>query len=77
MDEVESLIFRTDRIGDFIISFPFIQSFKDNFPKSSISLVSSEYNSQFIKKFQFISNTIPFMIATLFPSLSVVSTLRI
>jgi len=59
MDEIESLIFRTDRIGDFIISFPFIQSFKDNFPKTSISIVSSQYNSQFIKKFQFISNTIP------------------
>lgn len=59
MDEIESLIFRTDRIGDFIISFPFIKSFKDHSPKSSISIVSSEYNSNFINKFQLISKTIP------------------
>ena len=28
MDEIETLIFRTDRIGDFIISCPFIKSYK-------------------------------------------------
>ena len=59
MDEIETLIFRTDRIGDFIISFPFIKSYKDKFSRSSITLVSSEYNSNFINKFQFISKTIP------------------
>jgi len=59
MDELETLIFRTDRIGDFIISFPFIKSYKDNFSKTTITLVSSEYNSHFVKKFKFISKTIP------------------
>ena len=30
MDEINTLIFRTDRLGDFIISCPFIISYKKN-----------------------------------------------
>ena len=33
MDELKTLIFRTDRIGDFIISCPFILSYKKNLIK--------------------------------------------
>ena len=44
MDEVKTLIFRTDRLGDFIISCPFIISYKTNFQDTNITLVSSEYN---------------------------------
>ena len=59
MDEVKTLIFRTDRLGDFIISCPFIISYKNKFPKNSISVVSSEYNSNYIKNFDFITEVIP------------------
>ena len=59
MDELKTLIFRTDRLGDFIISCPFIISYKTNFPGSNITLVSSEYNSNYIKNFNFINEIKP------------------
>ena len=59
MDELRSLIFRTDRLGDFIISCPFIISYKKKFPETNISIVSSEYNSNYIKNFSFIDDVIP------------------
>ena len=59
MDEVKTLIFRTDRLGDFIISCPFIKSYKKNFPDTNITLVSSEYNSNYIKNFNFINEIKP------------------
>ena len=49
MDELKTLIFRTDRIGDFIISCPFILSYVENNPKNKILVVSSEYNYSYIK----------------------------
>ena len=70
MDELETLIFRTDRIGDFIISCPLIKSYKKKFPKNPITLISSEYNYIHINKFEFISKTIPLKGKTkLFPKL--------
>lgn len=62
MDELDTLIFRTDRIGDFIISCPFIKSYNKNFSRNQITLVSSEYNNNFINQFEFISKTIPLKI---------------
>jgi len=59
MDELKTLIFRTDKLGDFIISCPFIVSYKNRFPDSIISIVSSEYNSNYIKNFDFINEVIP------------------
>ena len=59
MDEVKTLIFRTDRLGDFIISCPFIISYKKKYPDSPITIVSSEYNSNYITNFQFVNETIP------------------
>jgi ADP-heptose:LPS heptosyltransferase len=38
MDEIETLIFRTDRIGDFIISCPFIKSYKKKTIKHLLQL---------------------------------------
>ena len=66
MDELDTLIFRTDRIGDFIISCPFIKSYKNNFSRNLITLISSEYNASFIDKFEFISKTIPLKIKSRF-----------
>ena len=39
MDEIETLIFRTDRIGDFIISCPFIKSYKKKKNQTSITII--------------------------------------
>ena len=59
MDGLKTLIFRTDRIGDFIISCPFILSYKKKNPKNKILVVSSEYNFNYIKNFDFIDKIIP------------------
>ncbi|MDC0940365.1 glycosyltransferase family 9 protein [Candidatus Pelagibacter sp.] len=59
MDEIETLVFRTDRIGDFIISCPFIKSYKSKFNQTSITIISSEYNFNYVNKFDFIDKTIP------------------
>ena len=59
MDELKTLIFRTDRLGDFIISCPFIVSYKKYFPDNNITIVSSEYNANYIKNFNFIDEIKP------------------
>ena len=59
MDELNTLIFRTDRIGDFIISCPFILSYKKKFKNNEITTISSEYNFDYIKNFNFIEKVIP------------------
>ena len=44
------LIFRTDRIGDFLITSTLIKAIKRNDKNSKISVVSSNKNNEFIKK---------------------------
>ena len=44
------LIFRTDRIGDFLISCPTILAIKNYFDESSIDLVASEKNNLYAKE---------------------------
>ena len=48
------LIFRSDRIGDFLITLPLIQSIKRNDENSSIEVVCSSKNAEFIKKLNII-----------------------
>ncbi len=43
------LIFRTDRIGDFLITLPVIKSIKRNNPNSKIFIVTSLKNKDFVK----------------------------
>ncbi len=50
------LIFRTDRVGDFLLSLILINSIKRNDPNSQISLVASEKNYEYIKSFTNIDN---------------------
>ncbi len=45
------LFFRTDRIGDFLITSSLIKAIKRNDEKSKIYLVASSNNEQFIKRF--------------------------
>ena len=71
MDEIKTIIFRTDRIGDFIISYPFISAYKNKFPHNQITIVSSDYNFQHINKFEIISKTIPLKSVTPCPMIIV------
>ena len=66
MDELKTIIFRTDRIGDFIISYPFISAYKKKFPHNQITIISSDYNFEHINKFEIISKTIPLKSVTKF-----------
>ena len=52
------LIFRTDRIGDFLISLILIRSIKMVDGKSFITVVASEKNYQYIKSFNIIDEVI-------------------
>ena len=48
------LFFRTDRIGDFLVSAILLQSIKRNNDKSCISIIASKKNYFYIKKMNFI-----------------------
>ena len=48
------LIFRTDRIGDYLITSSLINAIKRNDSNSKISIVASEKNYEFIKKYSYI-----------------------
>lgn len=52
------LIFRTDRIGDFLISLILIKSIKNQDNNSHITIVASEQNFEFIKSFNIIDDVI-------------------
>ena len=50
------LIFRTDRIGDFITSQVVSNSIFENSTKNQIDIVTSKYNYNYIKHFKYIRN---------------------
>lgn len=52
------LIFRTDRIGDFLISAILIKCIKKNDPNSHITLISSKKNFTYIKNFPYVDKVI-------------------
>ena len=52
------LIFRTDRIGDFLISAILIKCIKKNDPNSKITLVGSKNNSSYIRYFDYVDEVI-------------------
>lgn len=56
----KTLIFRTDRLGDFLISCPFLISYKKKFHDEVITVVTSEYNFAYIKNFNFIDSAVFF-----------------
>ena len=49
---IKYLIFRTDRIGDFLLTAILINSIKRNNPQSYIIVVASENNYDYIKSFK-------------------------
>ena len=52
------LIFRTDRIGDFLLTIILINSIKRNDPNSNITVISSKKNYHFIKSFKIINEVL-------------------
>ena len=52
------IFFRTDRIGDFLLSAVLIKSIKRNDPSSHITVVASKKNFYFIKGVNFVDNVI-------------------
>ncbi len=54
------LIFRTDRIGDFLVSLILINSIKRQDINSHITVVASKANYEFIKSFKVIDDVILF-----------------
>lgn len=52
------LIFRTDRIGDFLLSAIIIRSIKINDPESHLTVVASEKNYNYIKSFNSVHDVI-------------------
>ena len=52
------LIFRTDRIGDFLVSAILLKCIKKNDPTAHITVVASSKNSDYIKTFPYVNNVI-------------------
>ena len=50
------LIFRTDRVGDFILSCILIKSIKRNKPDSEITVICSEQNYEYVKNYSLVDN---------------------
>ena len=48
------LIFRTDRIGDFLITSPLIKAIKRHDTNSKIFIVASNKNAEFIKEYDLV-----------------------
>ena len=51
MDKI--LVFRTDRIGDFLVSAPIFSSLKRKFKNCKIDIVCSKLNYDYVKSFNF------------------------
>ena len=52
------IFFRTDRLGDFLIITNIIKALKEKYPKSKITVVASQLNYVFIKKYKIIDRVI-------------------
>lgn len=69
------LLFRTDRVGDFLLSLSLIKIIKNNYPNSKINVVASEKNYEYVRSFKevhevFILNN------SLIPKISLILKLR-
>ena len=52
------LIFRTDRIGDFLVSAVLVRSIKSNDPNSHITIIASNKNFEYAKNFPYVEDVI-------------------
>ena len=52
------LLFRTDRVGDFLLSLSLIKIIKNNYPNSKITVVASKKNYEYIRSFKEVHDVI-------------------
>ena len=52
------LLFRTDRVGDFLLTLSLIKIIKINHPKSEITIIASKKNYDYIKTFNVVNKVI-------------------
>ena len=52
------IIFRTDRLGDFLIITNIIKAIKDKYKDSHITVVGSPYNKKIINSYKIINKVI-------------------
>ena len=52
------LLFRTDRVGDFLLSLSLIKIIKINYPNSKITIVASEKYYKFINSFKEVDDVV-------------------
>ncbi len=52
------LLFRTDRVGDFLLSLSLIKIIKNNFPNSKITVVASKKNYDYVRSFKEVHDVI-------------------
>jgi ADP-heptose:LPS heptosyltransferase len=69
------LIFRTDRIGEFLLTIILINSIKRNDPNSNITVISSKKNYHFIRSFKIINDVI-ILKKSLFDKIKLIHKLR-
>ena len=60
------LIFKKDRIGDFLNISPILYNLKHNFPEAHITIVCSSYNYSIAKHYTFINKFLIFKYSALF-----------
>ena len=69
------LLFRTDRVGDFLLSLWLIKIIKKNYPKSKITVVASKSNYKYIKSFREVHDVL-LLNNSLIPKISLIFKLR-
>jgi heptosyltransferase-2 len=52
------LVLRPDRLGDVILTLPVVRNLKESFPDASITYLCTEYTSQILESYSFISDLI-------------------
>ena len=69
------LLFRTDRVGDFLLSLSLIKIIKINYPNSKITVVASKKNYDYIRSFDEIHDVV-LLNNSLFSKLNLIFKLR-
>ncbi|MDC0232057.1 hypothetical protein OAJ72_02075 [Pelagibacteraceae bacterium] len=70
------LIFRTDRIGDLLVTCPAIITIKKYFKESSITIITSNKNYEYAKSLNLFDNVIKFPKTNIFNKIKFIYTLR-
>ena len=69
------LLFRTDRVGDFLLSLSLIKIIKSNYPNSKITVVASKKNYEYVRSFKEVHEVF-LLNNSLIPKISLIFKLR-